>query len=290
MKYEPQKIAYGLAIFLLMFLTMSPNVFAAPLSGFPKISVSKEIIASGEEVVITFDVPDKTIYAILHLSCPKGIRAYVDGLDWCNQDRLYNQLIKQQAVTFINLTSQALNVVPNFSVYTTQNPTYALGRSANILVGAHNEKVKTGTSSSPPVATFSLASKSPKNSIKAGSNSTLMEMRVTVKGKTPASISGITLIDSLSTLGDSLLDLTIYRGKKKISAIVSMPDAQHIHFDFVANPIIVNPKKVESLIIKGTFPKTLIGEVILLQLTGVAGYGNYTTKGIGTYSNDLIIE
>ncbi|MEI6238677.1 MAG: hypothetical protein WCP15_04055, partial [bacterium] len=100
---------------------------------------------SGDIVKLTFKFPLDTIRASLYLACPIGVTGKGDS---CNKFIDITSGFETSIVLFNTSTSTKI-VVPNYYVYLSDNPKYALGATTQIAV----KPVTISTSTPPSIAT-----------------------------------------------------------------------------------------------------------------------------------------
>lgn len=108
------------------------TVTAPTTSTQPTITPSQSTVASGQSVKLSFTFPSNTVKATLYLACPSGVSTRTSP-EICNTtiDVTPN---RDWSPIFFNSTSQAQNVVPNYHVYLSTNPNYAVGVSSQVTV------------------------------------------------------------------------------------------------------------------------------------------------------------
>ncbi|HUD04101.1 MAG TPA: IPT/TIG domain-containing protein [Candidatus Paceibacterota bacterium] len=121
----------------------------------PTISPNNQTVASGQTATVHFTAPADTVRGSLFLSCPSGIVAKGVGSNDCNTWIPYGLgtgEITYYSVVLTNTTSQPQNVVPNYYVYLSSNPNYAVGVSSTIVVNpASQTTTPTMTQSTNPL-------------------------------------------------------------------------------------------------------------------------------------------
>jgi len=119
------------------------------------VTPSVSTINSGDNVKLTFTFPANTVRASLYLACPSGVTG---------AGNLCNQFINitgnyDYTVILYNNSSGVQNVVPNYYVYLSTNPNYAVGVSSQISV--KQASTPTPTPIQPPTPQPSLTVLSP---------------------------------------------------------------------------------------------------------------------------------
>jgi peptidoglycan hydrolase-like protein with peptidoglycan-binding domain len=122
------------------FKIVDTTTAQSSITGTQSITPSISTINSGGSVKFNFTFPSNTVRASLYLSCPVGV---TEGGSKCNQ---YTDITSNTDYTVIlyNSSSQSQNVVPNYYVYTSDNPSYAKGVSSQVSV----QSVSTATTAS----------------------------------------------------------------------------------------------------------------------------------------------
>lgn len=116
----------------LTFYSSAP-VPSAPVPSAPvqqSIIPSVSSISSGGSVKFSFTYPSNTVRASLYLSCPTSVS---EGTNKCNQ---YTDVTSNgdYTVTLFNNSLQPQNVIPNYYMYTSDNPNYAKGVSSQVTI------------------------------------------------------------------------------------------------------------------------------------------------------------
>jgi C1A family cysteine protease len=108
------------------------NIIVPPITPSPTITPSASIIDSSSSVKFNFSFPSNTVRASLYLYCPSGVTTGASP-EVCNKfiDVTSASL---WSGSFYNSTSQVQNVVPNYYVYLSTNPNYAVGVSSQVSV------------------------------------------------------------------------------------------------------------------------------------------------------------
>ncbi|MEK7501878.1 MAG: peptidoglycan-binding domain-containing protein [Patescibacteria group bacterium] len=106
------------------------NTTQPPITGTQSITPSASTIDSGSSVKFNFTFPSNTVRASLYLACPTGV---TEGTSKCNQ---YTDVTSNTDYTVIlnNSSSQSQEVVPNYYIYTSDNPNYAKGITSQVTV------------------------------------------------------------------------------------------------------------------------------------------------------------
>ena len=105
------------------------------------VTPSASTVNSGDSVKLTFTFPSNTVRASLYLACPSGVTGAYD--DVCNKF-IDVTSSSDYTATFLNNSSKIINIVPNYYVYLSTNPNYAIGVSSQI-------SVKPVSTSTPPI-------------------------------------------------------------------------------------------------------------------------------------------
>lgn len=97
------------------------------------ITVTSSTIVSGGSIRLNFVFPSNTVRSSLYLACPAGVNTGPTNV--CNTHIPVTSNTDYTVILF-NTTSQSQNVVPNYYVYTSDNPNYANGVTSQITVTA----------------------------------------------------------------------------------------------------------------------------------------------------------
>lgn len=110
----------------------------------PTVSVSRANVSSGGSSLISWTIPRDAVSAKLFLSCPSGVSGKnVDAIssnqvEECNRWTEVSISSIGKEIAFTNSTQSPINVVPNFYIYRSSNPSYAVGVSSQITVSGSN--------------------------------------------------------------------------------------------------------------------------------------------------------
>ena len=107
------------------------TIVPTPVVSEPTVSATPSSISSGGSSKLVFTFPSNTLRSTLYLSCPSGVTGGTSNL--CNQtiDVTSN---RDYTVILNNTSGQSQNVVPNYYVYTSDNPNYGRGVTSQIMV------------------------------------------------------------------------------------------------------------------------------------------------------------
>lgn len=137
------------------YAAASPTPSSATISS-PTVTPVNNHVSSGSTVTVKFgNLPSNLQTAKFLLDCPAGVSSPTDNeSDLCGQwlewsPTALSALNNQLSFILVNNGNASAHVVPNFYVYTTDRPDYAVGGSSDITV---DPAVNPQTSMSQPVS------------------------------------------------------------------------------------------------------------------------------------------